>query len=69
MTTEEAEKISKLINTIVVWDGVVQRMIAARQYDHDRYTSAVRWHNQAADELIEMGINVVKFNGENSAAA
>jgi len=61
MTTEEAAKISALINSIIVWGGMAERMVAADNIILDRFDRAVRCHNQAADELIRMGIKVEKF--------
>jgi hypothetical protein len=72
MTTEEAEKISNLINSIVVWGKIVDRMVATQTIDAERFDRAVSAHNRSADELKEMGINVVKYpmfyNGEKNAA-
>lgn len=64
MTVEEANKISELVNSIIVWGGMVDRMMATGPIDIEKFDLFAKRHNDAANNLLEMGIVVVQFGNQ-----
>lgn len=57
LTKTQAKTISELINSLTVWNTSVQR-----SDDNDQVLRAMKWHDEVADELATLGIDVVRFN-------
>jgi len=62
MKPTEANKISALINSIIVWGGMAEKAVQVDPVDIKKFELAVSRYNKAADELIDMGIAVYKFS-------
>lgn len=66
MTKREKTEISSLINSLTVWQASIRDLLDKNEKKAIENFSAefdkrVSWYNEAADELIAMGIDVVKF--------
>lgn len=61
MTIKEANKISELINTLLCWSGIAQKMCDTNKIDIAVFDRCVRRYNEAADDLGKMGIAVHKY--------
>ena len=61
MTKAESKKITQLFNSIIVWGGIAEREVQNEQIDLGRFYLAARRHNEAARDLLEMGIVIPQF--------
>lgn len=66
MTKREKTKISSLINSLTVWQTSARDLLARNEKckiaDFSaEYDKRIAWYNEAADELIAMGIDVVRY--------
>lgn len=61
MTKSEAKKITQLFNSIIVWGGIAEREVQNEPIDLDRFYLAARRHNEAAGDLLKMGIVIPQF--------
>jgi hypothetical protein len=60
LSKKSAKVISQEINSLMCYSMMVNRRIDEKQ----DCSNAMQWYNQAADNLIAMGIPVVKYNPE-----
>jgi hypothetical protein len=59
ISKKQAQEISGLINSLLVYDSIVKARFAEKKYDEA--TSAMRGFNEKADMLNSMSISVIKF--------
>lgn len=59
ISKKNATKLSSLINSLLVNQGMVDRHIS--KCDTRTARQAMTWYDKTADQLIEMGISVNKY--------
>lgn len=57
LSKKQAEKISNLINTLLVYSTMAHN-------DAENRASAMKWFNEACDDLAQFNISTIKFNIE-----
>jgi hypothetical protein len=58
LTKQQAKTISSLFNSITVWNIAIDRTDS----NHEDVIKFMRWHDEVADELAELGISVSRYN-------
>lgn len=61
LTKKQAKEISELVNSVSLYCGLVYEKSAKENCDHAQVQQYMRWHDEACDDLINMGIMVNKF--------
>jgi hypothetical protein len=58
LTKQQAKTISSLFNSITVWNIAIDRTDS----NHEDVIKFMRWHDEVAEELAELGISVSRYN-------
>ena len=57
LTKEQGEAIGSLINSLTIWALAVER----RDNTDEQSIQYMKWHDQYADKLEELGISVARY--------
>jgi hypothetical protein len=62
LTNSQAKQISELINSLTVWNSAIQR-----NTNTEEVIEMMGWHDEVADKLEALGIDVVRYKHPETA--